>query len=83
MTVWDDVPLQPSAVVTVTEYTPLMLKVFAAVFVLLPPLHAYVLPPDAVRETLPQPVGLPLILMLGKGLTVTVWLVVTWHPPAS
>ena len=41
------------------------------------------LPPDAVSETLPQPVVLPLNDTEGKGLTVTVTLVVTWHPPAS
>jgi hypothetical protein len=79
----DVVAVQPAADVTVTVYVPDEVKVLAAVKVLFPPLHEYELPPDAVNETEPQPEVLPLKLMLGSWLTVTVWLVVTEQPLAS
>ena len=83
VTACEAVAEQPAADVTVTVYVPLVVKVLAAVLVLLPPLHTYVDPPLAVNETLPQPVLLPVNPMFGRALTVTVWLVVTEHPLAS
>ena len=50
----------------------LVVKVLAAVPGLLPPLHAYVPPPVAVKLTWPQPVAVPVMPAVGVGLTVMV-----------
>jgi hypothetical protein len=45
--------------------------VLAAVLALLPPLHEYVLPPEAVNETDPQAVVVPVMVAVGMVFTVT------------
>lgn len=45
---------------------------FTAEVVALPPLHAYVLPPVAVNDTLPQPEAVPVIPAVGTVFTVTI-----------
>lgn len=59
-----------------------MLNVLAAVLVLLPPLHAYVLPPAAVKETDPQPVEAPEMEAVGTVFTVTTCEAVAVQPSA-
>ena len=51
---------------------PLVVNVLMAEVVALPPLHAYVLPPVAVNDTLPQPEAVPVIPAVGTLFTVTV-----------
>ena len=62
---------------------PLVLKVFIAVFVLLPPLQEKEVPPDAVSVTLPQPVVVPVMEAVGAEFTVTVCEAVDVHPCAD
>ena len=55
----------------------------AAVFVLLPPDHAYVPPPVAVRLTLVHAVAVPVIAAVAAGFTVTVKVVGVPVQPAT
>ena len=57
--------------VTVTVYVPLVVKVFAAVAVELPPDQLYDVPPVAVSDTDPQPDAVPVIPAVGVAVTVT------------
>ena len=59
------------------------MNVLAAVFVLLPPLQVYVLPPEAVNETDPQSVVVPEMDAVGIVFTVTACDVVAVHPLAE
>jgi hypothetical protein len=80
VTACEAVAVHPSAEVMVTVYVPEALNVFAAVFTLLPPLQAYVLPPEAVNETEPQPVLVPEMEATGTVFTVTDCEAVAVHP---
>jgi hypothetical protein len=83
VTACDDVAVQPSAEVTVTVYVPEVAKVLAAELLLLPPLQAYVSPPEAVNETDPQAVAVPEIEAVGMVFTVTACDVVAVQPSAE
>ena len=61
---------------------PPVVNVFAAVLMELPPDHAYVVPPVAVRDTVPQFVAVPVIPAVGYGVTVTVCDAVAVQPLA-
>ena len=83
ITVLDDVPVQPFAVVPVTVYT--LDADTAILLVEAPLLQAYVLAPEAVRLIVdpPQKLPPPVILMVDNGFTVTVREMVSTHPAAD
>ena len=70
--------VQPLALVTVTVYVPLLVKVTFAEFI--PFDQAYSTPPVAVKLTLPQPVVAPVMPAMGEVLTTTLVLLEAVQP---